>query len=1191
MGKVLAAIASILVLLIAAVLVGPSFIDRNDYKADIAGQVKNLTGRDLVINGDIRIAVLPAPAVSATDVSLSNLPGAGTTEMVRLKSVEVRIALAPLLGGQVKVETVKLVEPVINLEVLADGRKNWVFGPAAEDKDGDSGQSAGGGGPAASTAEPSVVLDDFTIVGGTLVYRDAVGGVSERVDAINARVEAASLQGPFRTTGALTARNIPLEFDLSTGEVMQGRSFPFNAAIKVEPGGTALQSNGTVIGLDDQPRFKGNVKFDSGNLAALLALDGVDGLPGIMAQSFGLSGALTASAKGAEMKDFKLAMNGTQASGDIAVDLGDTIDTAVRLSIKSIDLDKWLEKTAVPTPPAAPATGKAESNPAGGSTAKAAGKGAADKTGAMALPANLSGSLILSADAVAYRGGLIRDLLVNAELGDGEVTISQVSAQFPGGSDMAVFGTVSLKDGTPKFGGEIETTINDLRGVMKWLGTDIAGVPADRLRKMRIASKVTATPKQIQVSGLDLQFDSSRLTGAVTVALRKRPSFGASLVLDRINIDAYMPKAAAKPRASKPATSGKSADNAGASTKAGNKAEKTAANPFAVLGALTQFDANVKSRIKTLVYQGEQVKSVAVDATLYNGGLTLRNLSVGKVAGASAAIKGAIENLGGVPRAKGLKVDFKSKNVAPLFRLAEVKPPIDMRKVGAVSVSGTLDGPLLAPKVDYTVKGGGATVTAKGTINVLPVGDMADLNLRLRHGDFARLLRLAGSDYRPSGKIGAVDFSARVKGGTDLLNLSGLQAKIGTLTVNGALSANLKWPKPVITADLKTGPIAVDPFLPAAKKAGADWPRWAGLVRRTAAWSLPHGTPHAANDNRRRPTLIATRGRWPADPIDLSALKTVDADVTLLAPVITYDKYLVEKADIKAGLRDGVLSLEKFTGKVFDGQLNATGLVSAGATNRVSLVAKLANGSIAEATQSVAGKAIATGKLTTNVNLTTAGRSVADFVASLGGNGALNMTGIDPSSGGEGSALAGIIDLLTSLNQLGGSRKGTSADVSGTFQISRGIARSQDIRLVSGVGNGTAAATVDLPNWHLDVNGEVELAQNVLTSILKAKIRESRNAVPFSLSGPLDAPNVKVDTGALLGSSVPVPGADILLDKAPKGVGGVLKNILGGGKSQQTTTGGDTPPPAQGDTPPPPRSTTKQPKADPLDQLLKGLLK
>ena len=1187
LGKVLAAIASILVLLIAAVLVGPSFINWNDYKTDIAGQVKNLTGRDLVINGDIRIAVLPAPAISATDVSLSNLPGAGSPDMVRLKSVEVRIALAPLLGGQVKVETVKLVEPVISLEVLADGRKNWVLGPTDEGDGGESGQSTSGGGPTSAAAEPSVVLDDFTIVGGTLVYRDAINDVDERVDAINARVEAASLQGPFRTIGSLTARNMPLDFDLSTGEVMQGRSFPVNAVIKVEPGGTALQTNGTVIGLADQPRFKGNVKFDSGNLAALLALAGIDGLPGILAQSFGLSGALTASAKGAEMKDFKLAMNGTQANGDIAVDLGNTIDTAVRLSIKRIDLDKWLERTAVPTPPAAPATGKPESSPTGSATVKATEKVQTQTDKAMALPANVSGSLILSADAVAYRGGLIRDLLVNAELGDGEVTISQVSAQFPGGSDLAVFGTVSLKEGTPKFGGEIETTINDLRGVMKWLGTDIAEIPADRLRKMRIASKVAATPKQVQVSSLDLQFDSSRLTGAVTVALRKRPSFGASLVLDRINIDAYMPKAAAsKSQPDKPASGKDSAVADAAPSKTGNKPDKKAVNPFSALGALTQFDANVKSRIKTLVYQGEQVKNVAVDATLYNGGLTLRNLSVGKVAGASAAIKGAIEDLGGVPRAKGLKIDFKSKNVAPLFRLAEVKPPIDMRKVGAVTVSGQIDGPLLAPKVDYTVKGGGATISANGTINVLPVGDMADLNLRLRHADFARLLRLAGTDYTPSGKIGAVDFSARVKGGTDVLNLTGLQAKVGSLTVNGAVSAILKGPKPVITANVKTGPIAVDPFLPAAKKAGNDWQRWAGLVRRQAAWSLPHAT----NDNRRQPTLIATRGRWPADPIDLSALANVDADVSLLAPVITFDKFLVEKADIKAGLRNGILSLERLTGKVFDGQLNATGLVTAGAPNRVSLVAKLANASVAEATQSVTGKAIATGKITTNVNLSTAGRSIADFVASLGGNGAMTMSGVDPSSGGEGSALAGIIDLLTSLNQLGGSRKGTSADVSGTFQISRGVARSQDIRLVSGVGNGTAVATVDLPRWHLDVNGEVELAQNVLTNILKAKIREARNAVPFSLSGPLDAPNVKVDTDALLGSATPVPGADILLDKAPKGVGGVLKNILGGGQSGQTSTGGGAPSGSQGDEPPP-RSTTKQQKADPLNQLLKGLLK
>ena len=45
--------------------------------------------------------------------------------MVRLKSLEVRIRFLPLLKGNIEVESVTLVEPVIELEVLADGRANW----------------------------------------------------------------------------------------------------------------------------------------------------------------------------------------------------------------------------------------------------------------------------------------------------------------------------------------------------------------------------------------------------------------------------------------------------------------------------------------------------------------------------------------------------------------------------------------------------------------------------------------------------------------------------------------------------------------------------------------------------------------------------------------------------------------------------------------------------------------------------------------------------------------------------------------------------------------------------------------------------------------------------------------------------------------------------------------------------------
>jgi hypothetical protein len=64
MKKVAAVIGALLALIIAGALIAPFFIDLNDYKPQIAAQAKALTGRDLAIDGDISLSLLPMPGVS-----------------------------------------------------------------------------------------------------------------------------------------------------------------------------------------------------------------------------------------------------------------------------------------------------------------------------------------------------------------------------------------------------------------------------------------------------------------------------------------------------------------------------------------------------------------------------------------------------------------------------------------------------------------------------------------------------------------------------------------------------------------------------------------------------------------------------------------------------------------------------------------------------------------------------------------------------------------------------------------------------------------------------------------------------------------------------------------------------------------------------------------------------------------------
>jgi len=1174
------------VLLVAAALVGPGLIDWNNYKTEIAAQVKSATGRDLSINGDIRITVLPAPAVLASDVTLSNAKGASSTDMVSLKSAEVRIALAPLLGGQVKVETVKLVEPVINLEVLADGSKNWDLqaSEAPEQQAGSSGGDAGAPTDGGASQSPAVILENFTIENGTVIYLDNTTGFSERIDVINAEIAAASLKGPFQVQGSMTARNIPLTYDVNVGEIIQGRTLTLNVKTGIAPDLANLQINGTVLGLPEEPRFKGNIRGGGANLVRALGVAGISDMPPILAQTFAIEGAVSGSAKGGDIKDLNLSVADSKIGGDVAVDLGEKTNFAVRLAASQFDIDKWLTASTPTASSAAPRLKAAKVASAAVPKPKASQQGKAP-TG-FQIPTDLGGSLIISVDAVKYRGGLIRDVLMNTDVTKGQVTLSQLSAQFPGGSDMALFGTLSADQGKPNFVGEVETTVNDLRGVLSWLGTDLGGVPTDRLRKLSLSTQLNVTPDQAQVTGLDFRFDNSRLTGAATIALRKRPSFGVNATLDRINLDAYLPKDGIDKKAATPAPKQQKSGSASSETANASAPEK-AKSPFKGLSVLGTFDANIQARVKSLVYQGEQIRDASIDATLYNSNLDIRRIAVARLAGASASLAGQLSDLTGLPKAKGLKVKMASKNLAPLIRYSGVDLGLDAKKLGAFSADATVDGNLLKPSLKALVKTAGATVNVAGKLSVLPITDMFDLNVSARHKDLARLARAFGSTYRPSGKLGGLDFSLRATGNPGLVNLNDIKGKIGTITLGGDATVRLDGTKPHVKANLNTGIVAIDPFLPAPKKAFLDNGKWGPLRVQPVVWlgSRLKGTNPALH-------MAAKKGRWPADPIDLSVLNAVNADLKLNAPAIIFGKYLIEKADVSASIKDGVLTADRLTGMVFGGTLNAALRAAAGSTNQVGGKIKVNGIRIADALRAVVGEASADGQLSIDLDVNAGGRSVADLVSTLGGVGAFNMTNVDVSKQAKGSIFAGVYGLVSALNQFGASKGSQRADVSGSFKINNGVAQTNDLKLASGLGNGGATGTVDLPNWKLNINGEVKLVQSALTQLLQARLRQAKGSVPFSVTGSLDQPDVNVDMGAAMGSAVPIPGADLLLNKAPKGLGSLLKGVLGGGSQEPTSPPSTGTTSGAGDTPPPPRNTQQpsQQQLNPAD-LLKQLLK
>ncbi len=626
MKKFLFVFAAVVVLLIGAALVAPSFIDWTRYRDTIAAEIEYAAGRKVVIAGTVEAALLPTPRLLLNDARFGNLPGAASPEMARLRSLEARIALWPLLSGHVVVESFVLREPIVTLEVLVDGRRNWVFEGAAA-------AQASMWDDEPFVAPESVQLQNASIVNGTVIYRNALTGSAERFEGVNARVVADSLAGPLRAAGEARVGGKPVRFTLAAGrfDYRNPITTPLNATLDMmAPTGSVLRAAVAFSGTAQfAPALKlsGKAKLGGADLAAALASFGPLGsLPGLMTQPFSAEGALNITSDKADIASLVLQLGDVRSQGSAnAVFLGPRdgkpqFDLA--LTFGYIDLDAWLDM--------APRAGDAKT-PDG-----------------FALPDDFRLSLEASAEAVNYRKGLFRQLKSSAELADGAVTLRQLTMQAPGGTDATVNGRFTVEPNVPaRFDGRVDIASDDFRNLLGWGGIDAKTLPPGRLNKLTATGRVGLGVETLEMSDLDVRFDSTKLTGGVVAALRARPAFGANLVVDQFNLDGYLPDGAA------------------------------AAFPLTPEMAAS-FDANLLLRAGQFVWRSVPLRELSFDGTLDGGNLTLRKLAAGIGTGAgdgSFSLAGDLKAVAAKP-ALVLDVTAEAKDPAGLYRLAGIDAPM-----------------------------------------------------------------------------------------------------------------------------------------------------------------------------------------------------------------------------------------------------------------------------------------------------------------------------------------------------------------------------------------------------------------------------------------------------------------------------------------------------------------------------------
>jgi AsmA protein len=121
-------------LAVIGVLVVVWFVDPNSFKSRIESAVRDATGRELTLVGDIDLAFFPWLALQTGEGRLANPSGFGSDSMLSWQSAQLGARLFPLLRGELVADRVVIRGADVRLVRRADGVANWEGLGGAEKK-------------------------------------------------------------------------------------------------------------------------------------------------------------------------------------------------------------------------------------------------------------------------------------------------------------------------------------------------------------------------------------------------------------------------------------------------------------------------------------------------------------------------------------------------------------------------------------------------------------------------------------------------------------------------------------------------------------------------------------------------------------------------------------------------------------------------------------------------------------------------------------------------------------------------------------------------------------------------------------------------------------------------------------------------------------------------------------------------
>ena len=358
MGRALKPLLLVIAGLIGLLAIGAvSFLllfDPNDYRDDIAAEVKLATGRELIIEGDVEVSIFPWLAIEIGSTRLGNAAGFGDEPFASFERVRLSIRLMPMLiSRKLEVATADVDKLRLNLAVDSNGRSNWqdfidaseamATAPVPESEDESESDSG------------TLDISGIEIRDAAIRYSDAQAGGSYMLTELNLATGSMTSDenNIIRIDGfsidALVdgVADVPTTFRLETSSIEMDGNAEMISLDRVE-----LSLLGLDITADVEPFSYADeitpiaaIQVDAFSLRNLMQRLDIEAPETADPNALGkvsIDATVRVSPTALALTDLTLVMDETTFTGELSIPQGDNGIYRLDLTADSIDLDKYM---------------------------------------------------------------------------------------------------------------------------------------------------------------------------------------------------------------------------------------------------------------------------------------------------------------------------------------------------------------------------------------------------------------------------------------------------------------------------------------------------------------------------------------------------------------------------------------------------------------------------------------------------------------------------------------------------------------------------------------------------------------------------------------------------------------------------------------------------------------------------------